>query len=527
MKNFILLVILCALLCTQALAAIPPTLIYDDGVLQGVAFKQNYAGNLNVVMTGTIANITATLGAGAGTGDFLADGSVPMTANLDNGGFAIDNSIGMISDAEISFEPYNSQVELLSAYGSTITGSLNVTGNVAGATYASDGSVSDAELKVIGTTPGGELGGTWASPTIDDNVTVDGWVLGNSTATTLNLVTVTQPAGGSTLTIQNEKTLTVSDDTTLNGGTHSGTNTGDNDEVNTKTSGDLCINDGSVVNCTVNTIAELETALDAENILTATEGDAAYAPIAVTDEVGTLTNGDMCTNDGTDVQCTVNTEAEFETAMDGLNFLLETEIDASSELLALMDDETGSASGSPLLVFNQNPTINAMVGTGLADFGGADLELPQDQTADSVGEIDFDTTDKTLVVHDGTAARVYGESLYQQTACYYGDIDWTAQSDLLIARAPKNMAATLVEVYMVAYGSTCRYNINERAPGSEFTPAAEILTVDAVGATTGNTETGFSDSSTAANAGLYLAPEVEGGTMTGFCATTRYYKNVE
>lgn len=37
---------------------------------------------------------------------------------------------------------------------------------------------------VVGTSPGGELGGTWASPTIDDGVTVNAWELGASTATT-------------------------------------------------------------------------------------------------------------------------------------------------------------------------------------------------------------------------------------------------------------------------------------------------------------------------------------------------------
>lgn len=35
-----------------------------------------------------------------------------------------------------------------------------------------------------GAAPAGELGGTWASPTIDDSVTVTGWVMGASTATT-------------------------------------------------------------------------------------------------------------------------------------------------------------------------------------------------------------------------------------------------------------------------------------------------------------------------------------------------------
>lgn len=44
------------------------------------------------------------------------------------------------------------------------------------------GSLS-AEI-VVGTSPQGELGGTWASPTLDDGVTVTGWVMGASTATT-------------------------------------------------------------------------------------------------------------------------------------------------------------------------------------------------------------------------------------------------------------------------------------------------------------------------------------------------------
>ena len=37
---------------------------------------------------------------------------------------------------------------------------------------------------VAGTAPGGELGGTWALPTIDDSVTVTGWELGTATAST-------------------------------------------------------------------------------------------------------------------------------------------------------------------------------------------------------------------------------------------------------------------------------------------------------------------------------------------------------
>lgn len=36
----------------------------------------------------------------------------------------------------------------------------------------------------VGTSPGGELGGTWASPTLDDSLTVDAWAVTNATGTT-------------------------------------------------------------------------------------------------------------------------------------------------------------------------------------------------------------------------------------------------------------------------------------------------------------------------------------------------------
>ncbi len=71
------------------------------------------------------------------------------------------------------------------------------------------------------------------------------------------------------------------------------------------------------------------------------------------DEVGTKTTGDLCINDGSVVNCTVNLESELETALDGINVLVETEIDASSELAAIMDDETGTG----LLVFATDPVF--------------------------------------------------------------------------------------------------------------------------------------------------------------------------
>jgi hypothetical protein len=63
------------------------------------------------------------------------------------------------------------------------------TGATVGAPAAGDYLVgtADAGLSaeiVVGTSPGGELGGTWASPTLDDTVTVTGWTMGASVATT-------------------------------------------------------------------------------------------------------------------------------------------------------------------------------------------------------------------------------------------------------------------------------------------------------------------------------------------------------
>ncbi len=68
----------------------------------------------------------------------------------------------------------------------------------------------------------------------------------------------------------------------------------------------------------------------------------------------------------------VDTEAELETAaVAGANILLETEIDASSELAAIMDDETGSG----LLVFGTAPVFVTSIEIGAAVLSEAELEI--------------------------------------------------------------------------------------------------------------------------------------------------------
>ena len=110
-----------------------------------------------------------------------------------NFSFAQDSSEGIQTwveeeDGSPSVIVYKTKVTngtLTDNFDGTASISISGTGAPTDADYfvgTANGSLS-AEI-VVGTTPGGELGNTWASPFIDDSVTVTGWELGASTATT-------------------------------------------------------------------------------------------------------------------------------------------------------------------------------------------------------------------------------------------------------------------------------------------------------------------------------------------------------
>lgn len=93
-----------------------------------------------------------------------------------------------------------------------------------------------------------------------------------------------------------------------------------------------------------------------------------------------------------------DTESEVETAWGAVNILLETEIDASSELLALIDDETGSG----VIVFGTSPAITTPT-LVLQDANGA---AP---TTD--GQIKYDRTTEQIEVGDGTGTTIFLSAL--------------------------------------------------------------------------------------------------------------------
>ena len=118
----------------------------------------------------------------------------------------------------------------------------------------------------------------------------------------------------------------------------------------------------------------------------------------------------------------IDTEAEMETELvGGANILLETEIDASSELLAIMDDETGTG----VLVFGTDPTFltgitvpdnsisnselnegGAFTWTGvhifdnLIDVGSVETFTDTDGTPDVSTGVFWDTFTNTLTITD-------------------------------------------------------------------------------------------------------------------------------
>lgn len=216
------------------------------------------------------------------------------------------------------------------------------------------------------------------------------------------------------------------------------------DQVGTLNTGDLCINDGSAVNCTVNTEAELETALDATDVIVSTEIDtfseidaivadknmcnlddaqtftgenifSAHATSSLSHYIGTLFTGQ--TSFGETATSTFGTNGLLTLTTNGVSL-------NGSTVTDFVGDATISLSSGNLRVVDVNCTdcLNATeiediyllddgdTGTGAFIFSGASLEIPNaaSPTVDAAGEIALDTTDEQLLIADsGNTARVF------------------------------------------------------------------------------------------------------------------------
>lgn len=165
-----------------------------------------------------------------------------------------------------------------------------------------------------------------------------------------------------------------------------------------------------------NNVIEADTGDSATSFFSAGTIEAARLPDADDDAstkgIATWADADIdCTTGSCSVAAAItrdaewDTEGEVQTAWGGVNILLETEIDASSELLALMDDETGTG----LLVFNNSPLFAddfdlASAGVRMSGANGVLTILGLGDGADENLLIDFNTTANSIDLSSGTSA---------------------------------------------------------------------------------------------------------------------------
>lgn len=136
-----------------------------------IVANENLASNVNLNLTlGATRSLSITgnsVLSGTNTGDQTAAGPLTVDASGFDGNLATtDNTVQEVAQ----------KLDDLAAGGGGAPTTVNYLVGTA------DAGLSAAI--VVGTTPGGELGGSWASPTIDDSLTVDLWTLTTPTLTT-------------------------------------------------------------------------------------------------------------------------------------------------------------------------------------------------------------------------------------------------------------------------------------------------------------------------------------------------------
>ena len=206
MKKFGFVILAFLISYGNAFAAIPPTLFYDDGILQGVGFKQDLQTGMVVQMSGTIANIFSSVTGGGADGvgydEVLEEGvGVAKQAQINFIGTSatcVDNAGATrtdctftggtgVTDATFFVTQEHADLTDEAVLGTAPTGgdiggtwtTMTVTSVQSNSVDISDDTNLNGRTAIIlegdsldfagGSIPSGDLGGTWTSPTVDDN----------------------------------------------------------------------------------------------------------------------------------------------------------------------------------------------------------------------------------------------------------------------------------------------------------------------------------------------------------------------
>lgn len=189
--------------------------------------------------------------------------------------------------------------------------------------------------------------------------------------------------------------------------------------------------------------------------------------ITLTDATGNILTAALA--DDPILESELTSASDLETQIGGVNVLLETEIDASSELAALMDDETGAGA----LVFAISPTlVTPALGTPasgtMTNVSGVAASL----TAGSVTIVDNESTAETNAVLFTPGGDLDGGNLTPESD---GDFTYTPSTGTVAATAFSGSGSSLTGL-LLDTGDTITGDLDFNdgsgaSPAATFTPA--------------------------------------------------------
>jgi hypothetical protein len=410
-------------------------------------------------------------------------------------------------------------------------------------------------------TPGGELDGTWASPTIDDGLAVSNWNLTSPTITTQFTITaqadpVTDadgefaldtdgwgagydayevyngtssaylvatdasdtPTDGQVPTWNSDGSITWEDDDTGAGG-------GDPVLVNTTAITDpsgLDLTNGTGITITLNDAVSPDTAtfsatlgtdISAAEIADGDHGDFTYSSGSATLDASTVSDNEIdyatvTLNDLTfDVGSVDKTEFGY---LNGLTSAIQTQLDGKEGTLT--DKASLESTISNVSDFAE---ADGDTYTGTHDFGGANLEIENgtDPDLSVTGEISLDTdganetSDASIRGYDGTNQFLIARKLktIQATIITPNDLADATRDKCMIWSNESGMTFTITKIEAWADTDDTDLNIEEY----DADGASNNATVDAVTCTTGTgpytaTETTITGPTIEANHTLFI-----------------------
>lgn len=317
-----------------------------------------------------------------------------------------------------------------------------------------------------GASPGGELGGTWASPTIDDSLAVTGWNLTTPTFTTnftFDGVTVTGLSGADVSVITGTAGTSGNcvewnaDGDIVDAGAACGTGGGSGslstttDIIGVGAAGEVAyyLND-FILGGSSSTTAPIQFDVDGAQIIIASTSAA------------TSTISDASGNKAIRL---------IESLGEGIELYLGTAgdvvIDGISSVAEIVTDLALTISGT-------------LTATGVVDFSAASLEIPNgtNPTTDAAGEIALDTTDNQLIVDDGTNDMIYrGEDVIFKVTIASTSDAFVSGGIVPIPPEKDGFSLTKYRCY-VSGGTSVVLNVSDGTNATETITCGTTLTSD-------------------------------------------------